>query len=143
MGDARGGFALLFTLLACGGQSIGGPTDGAAGNAGPSGGSATAGSAATGLGGRAALVLGAGSNAGGGAGACSNGNACQKLCFSWSALANEPKPGAVGAAACPYYDDLEPLERNSCWWTIEQREPVPPDLPADGCCYLVSGFNCR
>ena len=121
-------------LVACGGRS----QDPHASSA------ATAGSSTGDNGGTGA---GAGSSAeSGGTGTAAAGAATKPrtLCWDWSDLENQPKPGESGPAACPSFNELKFVVKRTCGYTVPDPTPIPADATAKGdCCYGVDDFYCR
>ena len=134
---ARRRSLLLFAVLvACGGRSQDphSPDDtGAAGanNTAGAGGASAGASNAAGMGG--ASTAGAPSVREG-----------QTMCWLWSALKNQPSPGATGIKACPSFYDIVFVVRENCVYKVVDPSPVPPDATASGdCCYAITEYSCR
>jgi len=147
---ARRRSLLLFAVLvACGGRSQDphSPDDtGAAGanNTAGAGGASAGASNTAGAGGASAGA----SNAAGMGGASTAGAPSvregQTMCWLWSALKNQPSPGASGIKACPSFYDIVFVVRENCVYKVVDPSPVPPDATASGdCCYAITEYSCR
>ena len=137
---------LLGLLTACGGRSQDPHSPGDTGAAGASNAAGASGGAsnAAGVGG----ASGGASNAAGMGGASTAGAPSvregQTMCWLWSALKNQPSPGATGIKACPSFYDLDLVVRENCVYKVVDPSPVPPDATASGdCCYAITEYSCR
>jgi hypothetical protein len=126
-----------------GGNSATGGAEAVGGQA--TGGEATGGAA---TGGAATGGQGTGAQtAGGGTGGLDWSTLWGVRCVSWADMNNEPKPGQVGALACPSFFDMELKEsEGNCIWEPAQEsalEAVPEGSPTGDCCYAIAAHNCR
>jgi len=127
-------------LVACGGRSRDSHAPSDTGAAGASGGASnTAGAGGASAGASNAAGMGGASTAG--APSVREG---QTMCWLWSALKNQPSPGASGIKACPSFYDIVFVVRENCVYKVVDPSPVPPDATASGdCCYAITEYSCR